>query len=89
GVPIPADDRLVFTEDNPARELTVAAQLATVARVMKARDAAVAADALGAAREVFARAIDRTTELEPRVFALAELWRTTGERGYLDRLLKL
>lgn len=89
GVPITADDRLVFTEDNPPRELTVAAQLATVARVMKTRNPAEAADALEAAKDIFAKAIDRTDKLEPRIFALAELWRTTKDKAYLDRLLAL
>jgi hypothetical protein len=89
GVPIPADDRLVFTEDNPSRELTVAAQLATVARVLKTRDPATAADALTAARTLTERAIDRTDEVEPRAFALAELFRTTGDAAYRTRLLAL
>ncbi|USI74747.1 glycoside hydrolase family 9 protein [Sphingomonas morindae] len=89
GVAIRADDRLVFTEDNPARELTVAAQLATVARVLRASSPAVAADALATARTLFDRAIDRTDEIGPRVFALAELAATTGEKPYLQRLVAL
>ena len=89
GVPIPADDRLVFTEDNPPRELTVAGQLATVARVLRTREPAKAADALAAAKGIESKAIDRTSELEPRVFALAQLYATTGDKAYLDRLMAL
>src|SRR4029077_6706144 len=73
-VPIPADDRLVFTEDNPDREIMVAGQLATVARVMRSRDAAVAADALAAARDIAAKAFDRSKDTEGKAFAMAELY---------------
>ena len=88
-VPIPADDRLVFTEDNPDREIMVAGQLATVARVMRSRNAAVAADALATARAVADNAFSRATDIEGRAFAMAELYLTTGERAYMDRLLAL
>lgn len=88
-VAIPADDRLVFTEDNPNREIQVAAQLATVARVMKSRDPKVAADALAAARDISAKAIDRATSVEGKAFALAELYLTTGEKPYMTRLLAM
>jgi hypothetical protein len=40
------DDRWVFTEDNPRRELEVAAGLAAVSRVLKAYRLALAADSL-------------------------------------------
>lgn len=88
-VPIPADDRLVFTEDNPDREITIAGQLATVARVMKSRDAGVAADSLATARALAGRAYDRARDVEGRTLAMAELYRTTGEQSYLRRLLAL
>jgi hypothetical protein len=35
GLPGSPDDRWVFTEDNPGRELSVAAALAAASRVMK------------------------------------------------------
>jgi hypothetical protein len=88
-VPIPADDRLVFTEDNPDREIMVAGQLATVARVMQSRDAAIAADSLAAARDIAARAFDRAKDIEGKAFAMAELYLTSGEKPYLDRLIAL
>jgi len=88
-VPIPADDRLVFTEDNPNREIMVAGQLATVARVMKGRDPKVAADALAAARDIESKAIDRATDVEGKVLALSELYLTTGEKPYMDRLIAM
>ena len=88
-VPIPADDRLVFTEDNPNREVMVAAQLATVARVMRSRNPAVAADALATALALVDQSFARATKTESRVFAMAELYLTTGERRYLDQLVSL
>jgi endoglucanase len=88
-VPIPADDRLVFTEDNPNREIMVAGQLATVARVMRTRNAAVGADALAAARAIARAAIARATDTEGKAFAMAELYLTTGESGYMDQLIAL
>lgn len=86
-VAIPADDRLVFTEDNPDREIMVAGQLATVARVMKSRNAAEAADSLATARALAESSFDRAKDIEGKAFAMAELFATTGEAQYLKRLL--
>lgn len=88
-VPIPADDRLVFTEDNPNREIRVAGQLATVARVLKSRDAAVAVDALATSRAIAEAAFSRATDVEGRAFAMSELYLTTGESAYMQRLIAL
>jgi endoglucanase len=48
-----ADDRWVFTEDNPGRELQVAAWLAGISRVLKGHNDALGADCLEIARELF------------------------------------
>jgi endoglucanase len=88
-VPIPGDDRLVFTEDNPDREIMVAGQLATVARVMQSRNAGVAADALSTARVIAETAFGRATDTEGKALAMAELYLTTGENRYMDRLTAL
>ncbi|WP_420139592.1 glycoside hydrolase family 9 protein [Sphingomonas sp.] len=88
-VPIRSDDRLVFTEDNPNREIEVAGQLATVARVMRSRDAKLAAETLAAARNVAGKAIDRATSVEAKAFALSELYLTTGDHSYMDRLIAM
>jgi endoglucanase len=47
------DDRLVFTEDNPARELTAAAGIAAAARVLRGYDDALAADCLRVAEALW------------------------------------
>ena len=88
-VPIPADDRLVFTEDNPDRELTTAAQLMTASRVLKTANPAMSADALAAGTDIYTKAFDRAKGLKPRVFALSELIQTTGDATAMRRLIAL
>jgi hypothetical protein len=92
-----ADDRWVFTENNPTRELTTAAQLACAARVLKGFNDTLSVQALDAARELF-----RITPVEiaqtpnqrfgrsartPKIHAAVELFLTTGEKEYKDYLL--
>jgi hypothetical protein len=48
------DDRWVFTEDNPPRELTTAAQLAAAARALTGFNDELAEQALAAASEIYA-----------------------------------
>ncbi len=84
-----ADDRWVFTEDNPNRELYVAAGLAAAARVMTTYDRDLAARALDAARALYDSAFDRADRDAMRVFAAAELAQTTREKRYLDELVEL
>ena len=83
------DDRWVFTEENPDRELDVAAELAAAARVMRDYNPDLAAEALRVSRQVFENAIDKTARLEGRVFALSELIQTTGDTEFVDRLVAL
>jgi len=89
GTPVTADDRWVFTEDNPDRELETAAGLAAAARVLRASNPALAAESLAAARDLTAKAAGRGKTLAPRVFALAELLEATGDRLYADQLAAL
>jgi hypothetical protein len=83
------DDRWVFTEDNPDRELGTAAQLAAASRVLKAADPAMSADALAAAQDLYARAFDRAASLKAKVFVLSELAQTTRSPALLDKLVAL
>ena len=89
GQPITIDDRWVFTEENPQRELYVAGGLAAAARVLKASNPAMAAESLAAARHLYAGAIDKTDDVAMRVFALAELIRTTGDAALVRKLVAL
>ena len=88
GDPIKWDDRWVFTEDNPDRELYAAAGLAGAARALKASNPALAAEALTAARDVTAKAIDRAKGPN-RVFALAELIHATRDPALVAKLATL
>lgn len=83
------DDRYVFTEDNPNRELNTAAQLATAARVLTPTNPKMAADALAAARDLYDKAYDRATDLQAKVFVLSELAQTTHDSAVLKRLIGL
>lgn len=83
------DDRWVFTEENPDRELAAAAGLAAAARVLRDYDPVLSREALAAARDIFERAVDETDSTAPRVFALSELVQATGDAEFLERLLAL
>ncbi len=83
------DDRWVFTEDNPDRELVTAAQLATASRVLKTENPAMSANALAAAQDLYIHAIDRAHSLKSKVFALSELAQTTHDPALIKRLVAL
>jgi hypothetical protein len=83
------DDRYVFTEDNPNRELTTAAQLATAARALTPTNPKMAADALAASRDLYNKAYDRATDLQAKVFVLSELAQTTHDAAIIKRLIAL
>ncbi|MCL2079852.1 MAG: glycoside hydrolase family 9 protein, partial [Oscillospiraceae bacterium] len=95
------DDRWVFTEDNPPRELTTAAQLACAARALKGYNDELSADALTAARELFEntdisrdypkpqwiRHICDDPARAAKAHAATELYLTTKDSIYKDYLL--
>ena len=82
-----ADDRWVFTEDNPYRELTTAAQLSAISRVLKNCNDTLSTQALDAAKELYQ--VTRTDERVKgaRIHAAVELYLTTGENAYKDYVL--
>ena len=86
GVP---DDRWVFTEDNPERELDVAAGLAAAARVLKNYNPTMAKEALDAAQNLYKVAAPKTKRPDVRVFALAELILATNNDNYRNELVGL
>jgi len=92
-----ADDRWVFTENNPSRELTTAAQLACAARVLKGFNDTLSVQALTAARELYKitpvevpqgtnQRFARFAKL-PKIQAAVELFLTTRDKEYKDFLL--
>jgi len=82
------DDRWVFTEDNPKRELTTAAYLAAASRALSGFNDDLSAQALEAAVELFNVTNDSDEEaMLSKIHAAVELYLTTKEDKYKDFLL--
>jgi hypothetical protein len=84
----PADDRWVFTEDNPGRELTTAAHMAAASRVLKGFNDTLSAQCLEVAEAIFnldRQNSDRTATA--KIHAASELYLTTGRQVYKNYLL--
>ena len=82
------DDRWVFTEDNPSREISTAAHLAAVYRALKDFNKPLAEDSLYAARQLFdiTRKEDQKWYKNSRIQAAVELYISTGEEKYRQAL---
>lgn len=82
------DDRWIYTENNPSREMSTAAQLAATSRTLKGFNDTLSTHCLNIAKQIF-----ETTEESPRlvmtkVHAAAELYLTTQDDLYKDYILK-
>ncbi|KAA6343943.1 Endoglucanase D [termite gut metagenome] len=82
-----ADDRWVFTENNPSRELTTAAGLAAASRALKGFNDTLSVQALEAARELYQVTEVSNRSKSAKIHAAVELYLTTGEKTYKDYLL--
>ena len=90
-----ADDRWVFTEQNPRRELGAAAGLAASARALRGYDDALAAECLGIAKAIWETTDESAVPTPPwakdrpsaRIGLAVELLVTTGDRRYADYLV--
>ncbi len=85
------DDRLVFTEENPGRELDVAKDLATGARVLKGFNDTLSTQSVIAAEALYALVdADKNSRMAgAKVKAAVELLITTGNKKYQEDILKL
>lgn len=81
------DDRWIFTEDNPSRELSTAANLAATSRVLKNFNDTLSVHCLNIAKEVYTRTKCTPSELLSKLHAAAELYITTQSQEYLDFIL--
>jgi endoglucanase len=81
------DDRWVFTEDNPPRELTTAAHLAAASRALKGFNDTLSEQSLEAARELFEVTDGSDKARTAKIHAAVELLLTTGEEKYKNFLL--
>lgn len=97
-----ADERLVFTEDNYGKDLTMAAQLAFSSKALKKLNPELASEALAAAEEIFEKRFCqknpqapafippqfREAYLEGSVFnAAVDLYLATGKEKYKKLIL--
>lgn len=80
------DDRWVFTEDNPRREMGVTPALAAAARVLKKWNPALAEQTLQAAETLWHN--DTNEANAGKVNAAAELFFTTGTSEYKDYIIE-
>lgn len=88
------DDRWVFTEQNPGRELYVAGGLAAASRVLVDYNPDLAKESLEAAQAIYQAAIGNKDKFKPQhrnsqVFALTELLLSTGNNNYRSQLFAL
>lgn len=81
------DDRWVFTEENPGRELLVAAGLAAASRALRGYNDELAKESLQIAQELWDRAKEQN-RLQ-RVRPAAELYLATREKKYADFLVSM
>jgi hypothetical protein len=88
GFPGSADDRWVFTEENPDSELNTAGGLAAAARALKGFNDPLAADCLRIARELWDKTSSPRFPLS-RLQPAIELFQTTGDAKYSDAIVAL
>jgi len=88
------DDRWIFTENNPSRELSSAAALAATGRVLRGYNDTLSVHCINIAREVFDRYSQQKFEgMRGRMITsgalqtAVELYATTGEAQYFDYLI--
>jgi endoglucanase len=89
------DDRWVFTEQNPRRELGAAAGLAASSRALRGYDDVLAAECLAVAKAIWDTTDESAAPAPPwakdrpsaRLGLAVELLITTGERRYADYLV--
>jgi endoglucanase len=83
------DDRWVFTENNPSRELTTAAHLAAAARVLKGFNDTLSRQCIDIAMTIYSHDYQLTGRaVNSKIHAASELFLTTGEDQYKDYILQ-
>ena len=86
GIPGNEDDRWIYTEDNPGRDLGTASNLAGTARVLRGFNDTLATRCLEIARILF-RDTNPSGPGASKLQPAAELYLTTGDKEYRDYIL--
>ena len=81
------DDRWIFTEDNPMRAISTAAQLAGAARVLRGFNDALSKECIDIAADLYHQTTLAPMMAGMKLQAAVELYLTTGEAEYLDFIL--
>ena len=81
------DDRWIFTEDNPMRALSAAAELAGASRVLKGYNDALSKECLDIATTVYQQTQVSGMMESMKMQAAVELYLTTQQQQYLDFIL--
>jgi hypothetical protein len=82
-----ADDRWVFTEEDPGHEYKAIAALASAGRVLSKYNPALANESLAAAEALWRQNREAAKGFEERIVATVELWLTTNKPEYEQVLL--
>lgn len=82
------DDRWIFTEDNPMRALSTAAELAGASRVLNGFNDELARECLDIATTIFAQTQAEGWAAAAKLQAAVELYLTTEKKEYLDFVLE-
>ena len=87
GVAGNSDDRWIFTENNPMRALSTAAQLAGVARVLRGFNDVLSQECLDIAQEIYQKTEAGGFLVSAKLQVAVEMYLATGEQSYLDFIL--
>ena len=82
-----SDDRWIFTEDNPTRALSTAAQLAGASRVLRGFNDALSQECLNIAQAIYRNMEASGFIVGTKLQVAVELYLATGEQEYLDFIL--
>ena len=82
-----SDDRWIFTEDNPMRAISTAAQLAGAARALRGFNDPLSQECLDIATTLYSQSKLEGRMAGMKLQAAVELYLTTGEQTYLDFIL--
>jgi len=87
GVAGNSDDRWIFTEDNPMRALSTAAQLAGAARVLRGFNDALSQECLDIAQDIYLNTEASGFLMGIKLQVAVDLYLATGGQEYLDFIL--